>query len=147
MSEGQPVEKGGEGPFGLYLPVKYEVTLEKIPDSDKWQMHYAETFDSSLPEEKMEKGMQNIQKLFGSQLHLDGHKISLQNVDTLEHLASGLVGEFLTVSPLGKLTVGELFLLAMMASGKIEDKLATLLKEAVEKGEIDLKSLNGEEKK
>ena len=146
MIENQPVEKKGEGPFGLHLPIKYEVTLEQIPGSDKWQMDYAETFDSSLSEEKMEKGMQNIQKLFASQLHRDGHKIGVREVNTLDNLASGLTAEFLTVSSIGKMTVGELFLMAMMSSSKLHEKLGKLLEEALQKGEIDLKSLGGEMK-
>mgnify|MGYP001605987506 FL=1 len=123
-----------EGPFGLSLPVKYEIKFEKLPDSDEWKLFYAEEIEPSIPEGDISQFVERISKVFHGQgqMHVDGRKVWFEKVGSREALAAGLMGEFLAVTDIGKMTLMELFILAGLAYTKIDK----VLEEAIKKGEI-----------
>lgn len=115
-------EKAEKGPFGLLLPMAYEITLKRLPDGN-WSLIYTEDVDPSLPEDKLKTAAEIQGKMFGQlgvQVQLEGHKFILKVQGKREALAAALVSEFLMATDFGKMTIGELMLMAGMDSIKLD---------------------------
>ena len=115
-------EKAEKGPFGLLLPMGYEVTLKRLPEGI-WELVYIEDVDPTLTDEQVKKAVENMAALFGSyaQYTVEEHKIIAKFRGTREACAAALVMEFMAATDFGKMTLSQIMILAGIGSLKVED--------------------------
>ena len=105
---------------GIFSPSKFSLSARKI-DKDLWEIHYEETLD--IQDKKMfaevlattKQAMDPIVKqIGGKEIMIDGNNISYTVTGNIEMIAGILMGELMTISSIGNLTLRDMMLLAGM---------------------------------
>ena len=95
----------------MHFPSRLKIEMEKV-DDDKWTLHYIESFDKEIPPEDAMLSIEMAKKL-GVQIRRRGNSFSYKITGPKEILGSVILGEFMTMTRLGHITLNEIFALAV----------------------------------
>jgi hypothetical protein len=116
------MEQEKKGPFNLSMPIGYEVTMVKLPQSDEWSLTYIEENEPTITDEQLKQAAEKLNRLTsdsGLEHTVKDGKIVVKMRGKREALAAAMMMEFMAATDLGKMTLAELVVLAGLGAIKI----------------------------
>lgn len=102
----------------MYLPEKVKITIKRL-DKDNFLVHYIETLGNDVPPEVIENTIK-LAKHMGVKIKRRGRTIFYKITGPSEAAFGVVLGEIITLSKFGDITLKELIMLAGMIMGQIQ---------------------------
>lgn len=102
----------------MYLPEKVKITIKRL-DKDNFLVHYIETLGNDVPPEVIENTIKRA-KHMGVKIKRRGRTLFYKITGPSEAAFGVILGEIITLSKFGDITLKELIILAGMSMGQIQ---------------------------